>query len=155
MAPNWTGTIDVVVTEGYVRYIATGADPEAHGVAEISGNASFLNSLGDGEPLRQQFQISLAIHGRLASEVKRGAEVWPNAMNEITVNDDVIGILFKPDEFESRRGHLFLRPDQFDKLLGGLATGMKISLYSRQGIQSECDLIVRVDVTTRRIQLES
>jgi hypothetical protein len=42
MVEGWTGTIDVAVTEGYVSYVATGDDPDAHGVAEISGNASLL-----------------------------------------------------------------------------------------------------------------
>ena len=41
MVEGWTGTIDVAVREGYVSYVATGDDPGAHGVAEISGNASF------------------------------------------------------------------------------------------------------------------
>ncbi|SRR5260370_20258906 len=103
--------IDVAVTEGYVNYIATGTDPVAHGVAEISGDASLYRVFLGGdyrEPTRQKFQISLAIEGQSASELKResdqGRGSWPNVMNEITDNDDVIGILFKVDEFELRRG---------------------------------------------------
>ena len=61
MVEGWTGTIDVAVTEGYVSYVATGDDPDAHGVAEISGNASLLR-FSDAEP--SKFQISLAILGR-------------------------------------------------------------------------------------------
>ncbi len=58
MVEGWTGTIDVVVTEGYVGYVATGDGPDAHGFAEISGSASFLG-LSDADP--SKFQISLAI----------------------------------------------------------------------------------------------
>jgi hypothetical protein len=60
--------------------------------------------------------------------------------------------LHKVDEFELRRGEVFLHPDQFDKLLGNLATGMEIRFYSRQGVQAEYDLIVRADVTARKIE---
>jgi hypothetical protein len=155
MASDWTGTIELAVTEGYVNYIATGTDPVAHGVAEISGDASLRRVLEDGSELRQKFQISLVIQGRPAAEVKRDAGVWPNVMDEITDNHDVIGILFKIDEFELRRGYLYLHPDQFDKLIGNLATGMKIRFYSRQGVRSECDLIVRADVTTKKIEPRS
>lgn len=159
MASEWTGTIDVVVTEGYVNYIATNADPTAHGVAEISGDASLYQMFFSAdleepfrEPLRQNFQISLVIQGRPASQSKREATVWPDLMNEITDNDDVIGILFKPDEYELRRGYLYLHPDQFDKLIGNLTPDTKIKFYSRQGVQSECDLIVSVHATTRKIE---
>ena len=152
MVEGWTGTIDVAVTEGYVSYVATGDDPDAHGVAEISGNASLLR-LSDAEP--SKFQISLAILGKSASQAKSEADQdkrrWPDVMNEITDNDDVIGILFKTGvkEFELRRGYLYLHPAQFDKLMGNLTTGMEIRFYTRQGVQSECDLIVRADVTKR------
>jgi hypothetical protein len=154
MASDWTTTIDVAVTEGYVNYIAMGADSAAHGGAEISGEASLYRVLleSDREPSRHKFQISLVIQGRSASEVKSEATVWPDVMNEITDNDDVIGILFKPDEFELRRGYLYLHPNQFDKLLSNLATGTKIRFYSRQGVRSECELITRVDVTTKKIE---
>jgi hypothetical protein len=103
MASDWT-TIDVAVTEG-VNYVAMGADPAAHGVAEISGEASLYSVLleSDREPSRYKFKISLVIQGRSASEVKSEATVWPDVMNQLTDNDDVIGILFKPDEFELRR----------------------------------------------------
>lgn len=40
MALDWTGSIIVGVTEANVSYIATGTDPDVHGHAEISGNAS-------------------------------------------------------------------------------------------------------------------
>ena len=73
-------------------------------------------------------------------------------MSEITDNDDVVGILFTTGvkEFELRRGYLYLHPAQFDKLMGNLTTGTEIRFYSsRQGVQSECDLIVRADVTKR------
>jgi hypothetical protein len=41
-----------------------------------------------------------------ASEVMREADVWPEVMNEITENGDVIGILFKAavNKFKLRRG---------------------------------------------------
>jgi hypothetical protein len=152
MVEGWTGTIDVAVTEGYVSYVATGDDPEAHGVAEISGNASLLR-LSDAEP--SKFQISLAILGKSALQAKREADQdkrpWPDVMNEITDNDHVIGILFKTGvkEFELRRGYLYLHPAQFDKLMGNLTTGTEIRFYTRQGVQSECDLIVRADVTRK------
>ena len=129
-----------------------GDDPEAHGVAEISGNASLLR-LSDAEP--SKFQISLAILGKSASQAKREADQdkrpWPDVMNEITDNDHVIGILFKTGvkEFELRRTYLYLHPAQFDKLLGNLTTGAEIRFYIRQGVQSECDLIVRADVTRK------
>ena len=154
MVEGWTGTIDVAVTEGYVSYVATGDDPDAHGVAEISGNASLLR-LSDAE--RSKFQISLAIHGMSASQAKREADQnerpWPDVMNEITNNDDVIGILFKTGvkEFELRRGYLYLHPAQFDKLMGNLTSGMEIRFYTRQGVQSECGLIFKVEVYTQRI----
>ena len=70
-------------------------------------------------------------------------------MNEITDNDDVIGILFKAgvdkkyEKIGVRRGYLYLRPAQFDKLIGNLTTGTEIRFYTRQGVQSECDLIGR------------
>ena len=152
MVEGWTGTIDVAVTEGYVSYVATGDDPDAHGVAEISGNASLLR-LSDAEP--SKFQISLAILGKSASQAKSEADQdkmpWPDVMNEITDNDDVIGILFKTGvkEFELRRSYLYLHPAQFDKLMGNLTTGTEIRFYTRQGVQSECDLIVRADVTRK------
>jgi hypothetical protein len=152
MVEGWTVTIDVAVTEGYVSYVATGDDPDAHGVAEISGNASLLH-LSDAEP--SKFQISLAILGKSASQAKSEADQdkrpWPDVMNEITDNDDVIGILFKTGvkEFELRRSYLYLHPAQFDKLMGNLTTGTEIRFYTRQGVQSECDLIVKADVTRK------
>jgi hypothetical protein len=72
-------------------------------------------------------------------------------MNEITDNDEVIGILFKVDEFEQRRGYLYLHPAQFDKLMGNLAASTCVTLYSRQGTQSECDLIISVHTYTKVI----
>ena len=117
---SWTRIIDVAVTKANVGYIAEGADPDAHGVAEISGNASLLH-LTDAEP--SKFQISLAILGKSASQAKREADQekrpWPDMMREITDNDDAIGILFKTGvkEFELRRGYLYLHPAQFDKLM--------------------------------------
>jgi hypothetical protein len=97
MVEGWTGTIDVAVTEGYASYVASGGDPGAHGVAEISGNASLLR-LSDAEP--SKFQISLAILGKSASQAKHEADQdelpWPDVMNEITGNDDVIGIRSRP-----------------------------------------------------------
>ena len=122
MASDWGGTIDVVVMGGYVNYVATNADPAAHGVAEISGNASLYQlffSADIEEPfrsLRQKFPISLAILGKSASQAKSEADQdkrpWPDVMNEITDKDDVIGILFKTGvkEFELRRGYLYLHP---------------------------------------------
>jgi hypothetical protein len=104
MASDWTGSISVAVTEASVGYVATGANPDAIGVAEISGNASLSRISDDAEPPRQEFHISLTIQGQSASEAKREAHLWPDVMNEITDNDDVIGILFKVDEFEQRRG---------------------------------------------------
>jgi hypothetical protein len=96
MVEGWTGTIDVAVAEGYVSYVATADDPDAHGAAEISGNASLLRR-SDSEP--SKFQISLAILGKSASQAKSEADQdkrpWPDVMNKITDNDDVIGILFK------------------------------------------------------------
>ena len=155
MASDWTGSIRVAVTEASVGYVATGANPDATGVAEISGNASLSRVPEDGEPSRQEFHISLTIKGCSASEAKRGATVWPNMMNEITGNDDVIGILFKLDEFEQRRGYLYLHPAQFDKLMGNLAANTSVTLYSRQGTQSECDLIIRADLYTKTIAPQS
>jgi hypothetical protein len=49
-------------------------------------------------------------------------------------------------------GYLYLHPDQFDKLIGNLTPDMKIRFYSRQGVQSECDLIVSVDVYTKKFE---
>ena len=154
MVERWTGTLDVAVTEGYVSYVATGNDPDAHGVAEISGNASLLR-LSDAEP--SKFQISLAIHGMTASQAKREAVLrerpWPDVMNKITNTDDVIGILFKTGvkEFELRRGYLYLHPAQFDKLMGNMTTAMEIRFCTRQSVQSQCDLIFKVEVYTQRI----
>jgi hypothetical protein len=97
MIEGWTGIIDVAVREGYVSYVVTGDHPGAHGVAEISGNASLVR-FSDPEP--SKFQISLAILGKPASEAKREADQekrpWPDAMNEIADNDNAIGILFRP-----------------------------------------------------------
>ena len=158
MVEGWTGTIDVAVREGYVSYIVTGDDPGAHGVAEISGNASLVR-FSDAEP--SKFQISLAILGKSASQAKQEADQdelpWPDVMSEITDNDDVVGILFTTGvkEFELRRGYLYLHPAQFDKLIGNLATSMEIRFHSRQGVQSECDLIVRVAVWTKTIAPQS
>ena len=71
-------------------------------------------------------------------------------MSQITDNDDVIGILLTGvKEFELRRTYLYLHPAQFDKLLGNLTTGAEIRFYIQQGVQSECDLIVRADVTRK------
>jgi hypothetical protein len=155
MVEGWTGTIDVAVTEGYVGYVATGDDPDAHGDAEISGSASLLG-LSDADP--SKFQISLAIQGKSASQAKREADQserpWPDVMSEITNNDDVIGIMFKTGvkEFELRRGYLYLYPAQFEKLMGNLTTGTEIRFYTRQGVQSECDPIFKVEVYTQRIE---
>lgn len=154
MIEGWTGIIDVAVREGYVSYVVTGDHPGAHGVAEISGNASLVR-FSDPEP--SKFQISLAILGKPASEAKREADQekrpWPDAMNEIADNDNAIGILFKTGvkEFELRRGHLYLHPAQFDKLMGNLTTDMEIRFYTRQGV-AECDLIFKVEVYTHRIE---
>jgi hypothetical protein len=150
MACDWTGSIRFAVTEAGVGYVA-GANPDAFGVAEISGSASLSRIPDDGEPSRQEFHISLTIKGCLALEAKRRAVVWPNVMNEITDNDDVIGILFKVDEVEQRRGYLYLHPAQFDQLMGNLATSTVVTLYSREGTQSECDLIVSVHAFTKVI----
>jgi hypothetical protein len=114
MVEGWTGTIDVAVREGCVSYVVTGDDPGAHGVAEISGNASLVRFSDAAEP--SKFQISLAILGKSASQAKHEADQdelpWPDVMNEISDNDDVIGILFKTGvkEFELRRGYLYLHP---------------------------------------------
>jgi hypothetical protein len=151
MASDWTGSISVAVTEASVGYVATGANPDAIGVAEISGNASLSRISDDAEPPRQEFHISLTIQGQSASEAKREAHLWPDVMNEITDNDDVIGILFKVDEFEQRRGYLYLHPAQYYNLMGNLATSTALTLYSRQGTQSECDLIVSVHLYTKMI----
>jgi hypothetical protein len=75
-------------------------------------------------------------------------------LNEIIDNDDVIGILFKEtteNALQLYRGYLFLHPDQFETLFGNLAAGTRITLYSSKGVQSNCDLITRVDVTTKNI----
>jgi len=74
-------------------------------------------------------------------------------MNEITNTDDVIGILFKTGvkEFELRRGYLYLHPAQFDKLMGTMTTAMEIRCCTRQSLQSQCDLIFKVEVCTQRI----
>jgi hypothetical protein len=151
MVSDWTGSISVAVTEASVRYVATGANPDALAIAEISGNASLLRISDEAERSRQEFHISLTIQGSPASEAKRKADVWPNVMNEITDNDDVTGILFKVDEYEQRRGYLYLHPAQFDKLIGNLATSTVVTLYCRQGTQSECDLIVSVHLYTKII----
>src|SRR5258705_11252793 len=96
MVEGWTGTIDVAVREGYVSYVATGDDPDAHGVAEISGNASLLR-FSDAEP--SKFQISLAILGKSASQAKREPDQekrpCPDGRKKITDNDEALGILFK------------------------------------------------------------
>jgi hypothetical protein len=151
MASNWTGSVSVAMTEASVGYVATGTDPDAIGGATILGNASLSRISDDAEPSRQEFGISLTIQGCSASEARRRAVVWPKMMNEITDNDDVIGILFKVDEFEQRQGYLYLHPAQFDKLMGNLATSTAVTLYSRQGNQSECELIVSVHLHTKLI----
>jgi hypothetical protein len=76
-------------------------------------------------------------------------------MNEITDNDEFIGMLFKADEFGQRRGYLYLQPAQFDKIMGNLATGTVVTLYSREGTQSECDLVLSVHVYTRVIETQA
>jgi hypothetical protein len=155
MVEGWTGTIDVTVSEGYVSYVATGDDSDAHGVAEISGNASLLR-FSDPEP--SKFRISLAILGKSASQAKREADQEkrprPDVMKQLTDNDDAIGILFKTGvkEFDLRRGYLYLHPAQFDKLMGNLTTDMEVRIYTRQSIQSECELIFQVEVYTHRIE---
>ena len=58
----------------------------------------------------------------------------------------------KYEKIGVRHGYLFLHPDQFDKLIGNLTTGTKIRFYTRQDVQSECDLIGKVEVTTRKIE---
>ena len=115
------------------------------------------------EPLQQKFRITLVIEGQSASQAKRQADEGENewVLNEITDNDDVIGILFKAsfdkkyEKIGVRHGYLFLHPDQFDKLIGNLTTGTKIRFYTRQDVQSECDLIGKVEVTTRKIEPQS
>ena len=122
----------------------------------------FIGERPHREPLQQKFRITLVIEGQSASQAKRQADEGENewVLNEITDNDDVIGILFKASfdkkyEIGVRHGYLFLHPDQFDKLIGNLTTGTKIRFYTRQDVQSECDLIGKVEVTTRKIEPQS
>jgi len=157
MASDWTGSIIVGVTEANVSYIATGTDPDVHGHAEISGNASFGRWHQSGsEPSRQEFGISLTINRRSASQTKSEATVWPKAFDEVTANDDVIGIVLKANEFEHRQGNLFLHPSQFDKIMPimGLATRAGVTLFVRESTQPECYLIVRADFGTTLIAPE-
>jgi hypothetical protein len=152
MASAWTGSIFVGVTEANISYIAMGT-ADVHGHAVISGNASF----GRGsEPSRQEFGISLMIDGRSASQAKREATVWPDAFDEVTANDDVIGIILEANVFEHRHGNLFLHSSQFDKImhLMGLATRAGVTLFLRESTQPECYLIVRADFGTTLIAPE-
>ena len=100
--------------------------------------------------------MSLMIDGRLASQAKLEATVWPNAFNEVTANDDVIGIVLKANEFDHRQGNLFLHPSQFDKIMPimGLATRAGVTLFVRESTQPECYLIVRADFGTTLIAPE-
>jgi hypothetical protein len=109
MALDWSGSIIVKVTEASVGYIVTGTDPDALGVATISGDAA-LSRISDAEPLRQNFRLSLTIQGRSASQAKAAATVWPRLFDEVTANDSVIGIVLKADEYEqSARARLSRR----------------------------------------------
>ena len=154
MPSNWTGSIFVGVTEANISYIAMGTDADVHGHAEISGNASFGRWHRSGsEPSRQECGISLTIDRRSASQAKSEATLWPAAYDEVTDNDDVIGIILKADEFEHRHGKLFLHPSQFDKIMPimGLATRAGVTLFVRESTQPECYLIVRADFGTTLI----
>ena len=95
----------------------------------------------------------LTIDRRSASRAKSEATLWPVAYDEVTANDDVIGIVFKANEFEHRQGNLFLHPSQFDKIvpLMGLATRTGVTLSVRESARPECYLIVRADFGTTLI----
>ena len=91
------------------------------------------------------------IQGRSASQAKAAATVWPKLFDEVAENDDVIGILLKADEYDYRRGDVFLLANQFDKLMPVMSTfttGAVVALYVRESALSECDLIVMIDFNT-------
>ncbi|QWG15360.1 hypothetical protein KMZ29_12255 [Bradyrhizobium sediminis] len=150
MASDWSGSINVKVTEANIRCVVTGTDSDALGVATMSGEAS-LSRISDTEPPRQEFRLSLAIQGRSALQAKAAATVWPKLFDEVAENDDVIGILLKADEDDHRRGDVFLLATQFDKLMPVMSkftTGAVVVLYIRKSTLSECDLIVMIDLNT-------
>jgi hypothetical protein len=76
--------------------------------------------------------------GLSASKVKREADVWPEVMNEITENGDVIGILFKAavNKFKLRRGYLYLHPAQFDKLIRNMTPSMQITFTYKSAMSA-------------------
>jgi hypothetical protein len=153
MALDWSGSIIVKVTEATVGYIVTGTDPDALGVATISGDAA-LSRISDAEALRQNFRLSLTIQGRSASQAKAAATVWPRLFDEVTVNDSVIGIVLKADEYDHRQGHVYLVASQFEKLvskMNSLTSSTAVTLYFRESTLSERDLIVRVDLYTKMV----
>jgi hypothetical protein len=139
MALDWPGSIIVEVTEASVGYIVTGTDPDALGVATISGDAA-LSRISDAGPLRQNFRLSLTIQGRSASQVKAEATVWPRLFDEITADDSVIGIVLKADEYEHRQGHVYLVAPQFEKLvskMNSFTSTTAVTLYCRESTLSE------------------
>lgn len=154
MPLDWSGSIIIGATEAHVSFIAMDTRPDAHGHATIRGKASFgrYNQFhaGRAEVMQKEFGISLAIDGRLASQAKLDATVWPAAFDEVTENDGVIGIIFKADEFDERPANLFLHPNQFDKIMPMMGLGIRagITLFVRESTLSDCFLIVRADFGT-------
>ena len=150
MASDWSGSINVKVTEASIRCVVTGTDSEALGVATILGEAS-LSRISDTELPRQEFRLSLTIQSRSASQAKAAATVWPKLFDEVAESDGVIGILLKADEYDYRRGDVFLLATQFDKLMpvvSKFTSGAAVALYVRESTLTECDLIVMIDCNT-------
>jgi hypothetical protein len=148
MASDWSGQVSVKVTKAKVGYVVTGGNSDGTGFVEISGDAS-LSRLRGTEEVRQDFRLSLTIRGNSAAQVKARATVWPRLFDEITADDDVIGIILKADEYEHRRAEVFVSASQFDGLRNNLSTSTAITLYCRESAQSESDLIVSVHFSQR------
>ena len=143
MALDWTTTLDVAVTEGYVNYIATGADPHAHGVGEISGSSFIPRSFR-----RRQRTIATKIPSitRDARPLSIGSEARSGCVarcdEQITDNDDVSLAFCSRSMNLSCAGGIWIRtPINLTNSWPIWLTGMKMRFYSRQGVQSECDLI--------------
>jgi hypothetical protein len=151
MASHWSGHITLKVIEAKVGYVVAGSSPDGGiGFLEVLGDA-ILARLSGTEEQRQNFHLSLTIHGNSAAQVKARATVWPRSFDEIAAGDGVIGIVLKADEYEHRRAEIFISASDFDRLVHSFSTSTAITLYRRERAPSSRDLIVSVHLNTTLI----